>query len=84
MGFGVSVDSAPLGSLPTIENDRQWLRDAQRFSVQVDFQLPEARDRLGMRVGAQASVIVYTGGNWLFNALGWVKMRLVSIFTYAY
>jgi multidrug resistance efflux pump len=83
-GFGVNVDSAPLGSLPTIENDRQWLRDAQRFSVQVDFQLPEARDRLGMRVGAQASVIVYTGGNWLFNALGWIKMRLVSIFTYAY
>ena len=83
-GFGVAVDSAPLGSLPTIDNDRQWLRDAQRFSVQVDFELPEARDRLGMRVGAQASVMVYTSGNWIFNALGWLKMRLVSLFTYAY
>jgi multidrug resistance efflux pump len=83
-GFGVAVDSAPLGSLPTIDNDRQWLRDAQRFSVQVDFQLPEARDRLGMRVGAQASVIAYTGNNWLFNALAWIKIRLVSIATYAY
>ena len=83
-GFGVQVDSAPLGSLPTINNDRQWLRDAQRFSVQLDFELPEARDRLGMRVGAQATVIVYTGGNWFFNALGWLKMRLVSVFTYAY
>ncbi len=83
-GFGVAVDSAPLGSLPTIDNDRQWLRDAQRFSVQVDFQLPDARDRLGMRVGAQASVIVYTGGSWIFNSLAWFKMRLVSIFTYVY
>ncbi len=83
-GFGVNVDSAPLGSLPTIENDRQWLRDAQRFSVQVDFRLPEARDRLGMRVGAQASVIVYTGDGWLFNSLAWIKMRVVSILTYAY
>ena len=83
-GFGVNVDSAPLGSLPTIENDRQWLRDAQRFSVQVDFQLPDARDRLGMRVGAQASIIVYTGESWLFNTLGWIKMRLQSVFTYAY
>jgi len=83
-GFGVNVDSAPLGSLPTIENDRQWLRDAQRFSVQVDFQLPDARDRLGMRVGAQASIIVYTGDSWLFNTLGWIKMRLQSVFTYAY
>jgi multidrug resistance efflux pump len=83
-GFGVAVDTAPLGSLPTIDNDRQWLRDAQRFSVQVDFQLPDARDRLGMRVGAQASVMVYTGGNWVFNSLAWLKMRLVSLFTYVY
>jgi len=83
-GFGVAVDSAPLGSLPTISNDRQWLRDAQRFSVQIDFRLPEARDRLGMRVGAQASVIVYTGDGWIMNALAWLRMRAVSLFTYAY
>jgi len=83
-GFGVQVDSAPLGSLPKIDNDRQWLRDAQRFSVLVDFELPEARDRLGMRIGAQASVIVYTGDNPVFNMLGWLKMRLVSLLTYVY
>lgn len=83
-GFGVKVDSAPLGSLPTIKNDRQWLRDAQRFSVLVDFELPGTRERLAIRVGAQASVTVYTGRGWLFNALGALKMRLVSIFTYAY
>jgi multidrug resistance efflux pump len=83
-GFGVNVDSAPLGSLPTIDNDRQWLRDSQRFSVLVDFKLPDADDRLGMRVGAQASVIVYTGDSWIFNTLGKIKMRLVSLFTYAY
>lgn len=83
-GFGVAVDSAPLGSLPTIDNDRQWLRDEQRFSVQVDFQLPAARDRLGMRVGAQASVIVYTGDSLVFNALAWIRMRVTSVLTYAY
>ncbi len=83
-GFGVNVDSAPLGSLPTIDNDRNWLRDAQRFSVLVDFELPEASDRLGIRVGAQASVVVYTGNGFLFNTISKLKMRLVSIFTYAY
>lgn len=83
-GFGVQVDSAPLGSLPKIDNDRQWLRDAQRFSVQVAFELPEGRDRSGMRVGAQASVIVYTGDHPFFNMLGWLRMRLVSLLTYAY
>jgi len=83
-GFGVNVDSAPLGSLPTIDNNRQWLRDAQRFSVLVDFELPSAEDRQGIRVGAQASVIVYTGGGFLFNSIAWIKMRLVSVFTYVY
>ena len=83
-GFGVQVDSAPLGSLPTIDNDREWLRDAQRFSVIIDFELPEQDDRMGIRVGAQASVIVYTGGGFLFNTLGKLKMWLESIFTYAY
>jgi len=81
-GFGVNVDSAPLGSLPTISNDRQWLRDSQRFSVLVDFQLPGAEDRQGIRVGAQASVIVYTGDGFLFNSIAWLKMRLLSILTY--
>jgi len=83
-GFGVNVDSAPLGSLPTIDNNRQWLRDAQRFSVLVDFELPSAADRLGIRVGAQASVMVYTGGGFLFNSIAWIKMRLLSVFTYIY
>ena len=81
-GFGVNVDSAPLGSLPTIDNDRQWLRDAQRFSVLVDFELPGAEDRQGIRVGAQASVVVYTGDGFLFNTIAWLKMRLVSVLTY--
>ena len=83
-GFGVNVDSAPLGSLPTIDNDRAWLRDAQRFSVLIDFDLPTAEDRLGIRIGAQASVRVYTGGNWLFNTIGRIRMWVVSKLTYAY
>ena len=83
-GFGVSVDSAPLGSLPTIENDRQWLRDAQRFAVLIDFDVENIEDRLKMRVGAQASVIVYADSGWIMTILGKIKMRIVSILTYAY
>ena len=37
-GFGVDVDTAPLGELPTIENDKNWLREAQRFPVLVDLE----------------------------------------------
>ena len=54
----------------------------QRFSVLVDFELPDAEDRRGIRVGAQASVVVYTGGGFLFNSIAWLKMRLLSILTY--
>ena len=84
MGFGVSVDTTPLGSLPTIDNNRQWLRDAQRFPVDVEFRLDDREQRRGIRVGAQASVIVYTGNNWLFNFVGKVYIRIASLLTYAF
>ncbi len=83
-GFGVALNSAPLGKLPTIENDRQWLRDAQRFPVLVEFQLEDRGERLGIRVGSQASVIVYTGDNWLFNFVGKIYIRFASVLTYAF
>ncbi|MCH8335369.1 MAG: HlyD family secretion protein [Proteobacteria bacterium] len=83
-GFGVSVSSTPLGSLPTIDNDRQWLRDAQRFPVQVEFELEKQSERLNIRVGSQASVIVYTGDHWLFNFVGKVYIRIASLLTYAF
>ncbi len=84
MGFGVSVDTTPLGSLPTIDNNRQWLRDAQRFPVDVEFRLDDREQRRGIRVGAQASVIVYTGNNWLFNFVGKIYIRVASLLTYAF
>jgi len=83
-GFGVDIAAAPLGSLPTVDNSRQWLRDAQRFPVQIEFQLSNEEDRLSVRVGAQASVMAYTGNNWLFNAAGRIYIRIVSILTYAF
>ena len=84
IGFGVAVESAPLGSLPTIENDRQFLRDEQRFAVLVDFDIPDSKDARNLRVGAQASVIVYTGDSWLFNTLGGIYLKLASLLSYAY
>ena len=85
-GFGVAVDSTPLGSLPSVDNNREWLRSAQRFPVVVDFDLPEIGSPSAplIRVGAQASVTVYTGESGLFNGLGRLYMWLVSKATYAY
>jgi multidrug resistance efflux pump len=85
IGFGVDVGSAPLGSLPTIKNDRQWLRDEQRFPVLVEIAepIPES-DRRVLKVGSQASVMAYNEGHMILNGLGWLYIRAASILTYAY
>ena len=84
VGFGVAVDSASLGSLPTIENDPDWLRQSQRYPVFIDFELTNQQEGKLLKVGSQASVIVYTGQHWLTNTLASLLIRLISILTYAY
>jgi multidrug resistance efflux pump len=82
-GFDVQVDSAPIGQLPSIENDKNWLRESQRFPVLVDF-VTEDVGALGLRVGSQASITVYTGDHPVLNTLGRLRMRVASYLTYAY
>ena len=85
LGFGVgSGSSTALGQLPTIENDRNWLRDAQRFPVIVELDRDEIDAALGLRVGGQATVMVYTGRGFFLDPLGKLYMRLVALFSYAY
>lgn len=85
IGFGVDVDSPPLGKLPTIHNDKNWLRAAQRYPVLIDFELPvNSQGKTPIKVGSQATVTVYTGSYPLSNPLARVIMRVRSILTYAY
>ena len=83
MGFGVAVETTPLGALPTIKENRDWLRDAQRFPVLIDFSPSEDANKV-LKVGSQATVVTYTGDHWLSNALAKLYIRIVSVFTYAY
>lgn len=83
-GYGVQVDSNSLGTLPTIDNQRNWLRAAQRFPVLVDVEFTEDPHQMGLRVGSQVSVIVYTGDNSLMNFLGRIYIRAVAVMSYAY
>ncbi|GGP22319.1 HlyD family secretion protein [Silvimonas iriomotensis] len=85
IGNGVSAGKAtPAGSLPTIDNNRDWLRQAQRFPVAIEF-LPEELGRIhGLRVGGQAEVMVFTGQGGLLNALGALYLHLMSKLSYVY
>lgn len=85
IGYGVSVgQSTPPGSLPTVQNSRDWLRPAQRFPVIVEFE-PGERARLrNVRVGGQAEVMAFpTQGNPL-NPLGRLFAHVMSWLSYVY
>jgi len=85
IGFGVSVgQEAPPGSLPTVQNSRDWLRPAQRFPVIVEFD-PDERARLSnVRVGGQAEVMAFPTQDNPLNPLGRVFLRLMSWISYIY
>lgn len=86
IGIGVSAGQLPPpGALPSIDNSRDWLRQAQRFPVIIDFDPAQEEVLLQqLRIGGQASVIVYTGEKRLLNRLGQLFVRLMSWSSYAY
>src|SRR3990167_3452066 len=85
VGYGVSVGSgtAP-GTLPTVQNSRDWLRPAQRFPVVVEFIPGELEARRGIRVGGQAEVMAFPSSGNPLNPLGRLFLRLMSLLSYAY
>jgi len=86
IGFGVDAgqDASP-GTLPTIQNDRDWLRQSQRFPVIIEFDVKQSGDLyMQLRIGGQATIISYTEGQNVLNFLGKIYIRLMSWFSYAY
>jgi multidrug resistance efflux pump len=85
VGSGVGAGEQPKpGTLPNIENSRDWLRRAQRFPVAVEFDPSERSQLRGVRIGGQAEVLVYTGDHVLMNWLGAAFIRLMSYLSYVY
>jgi len=82
-GVGTGQQSPP-GTLPTVQNSKDWLRQAQRIPVAVEFDPAEGARLKGVRIGGQAEVLVYTGDNLLMNMLGAVYIRLMSWLSYLY
>ena len=84
--FGVTAaeSTSKPGTLPTVQNARDWLRNAQRFPVLIDFEDPAEATQLGARVGSQVNVLVYTGEHPILNPLGRFLMWLSALLSYAY
>lgn len=85
IGSGVSSgQEAKPGTLPPIDNNRDWLRQAQRFPVAVEIDPAEREVLDHARIGGQAEVLVYTGDNPLMNPLASAWIRFKSKLSYLY
>jgi multidrug resistance efflux pump len=85
IGGGVATGQSAPGTLPTVQNDRDWLRQAQRIPVAIEMQeIPPAASRVA-RIGGQAAVLVYTDDdNDVMNALGTAYIHVMSWLSYLY
>lgn len=86
IGLGVAAgQEPPAGTLPTIDNNRDWLRQSQRFPVIIAFDIKQDKLlRKFIRIGGQAEVIAFTEGQVVLNALAKLYIRMMSWFSYAY
>jgi multidrug resistance efflux pump len=67
VGWGVDQgQSAPSGNLPAVIEPKNWIRLSQRFQVRITLQLPPGYP---VRVGATASVAVYTREEYWLNGV---------------
>jgi multidrug resistance efflux pump len=82
-GVASSQQSKP-GTLPTVDNNRDWLRQAQRIPVAIDIDAQDMARLPTVPVGGQADVLVYTGDNLVMNALGALYIHAMSWLSYLY
>src|SRR5262249_47470216 len=82
VGWGVSQgQGVPSGELPAVGNLQEWVRPAQRFQAPGR---PEGPPHQPLRVGATATVTVYTTDDHPLNAVGEFWQKLVTTFDYLY
>ena len=72
------------GALPTVDNNRDWLRQSQRIPVAIEIDAEELAELRTVPIGGQADVLIYTGDNFLLNALGALYIRVMSWLSYFY
>ena len=81
VGLGVSSGGvSSRGELPNVSPTTGWLRQPQQFPVIIDLGDDVPGEEL--RVGAQASVMVFTRERAFLNPVGRVVMRILNLLSY--
>jgi multidrug resistance efflux pump len=82
IGFGVAQANRGSDGLPTISEQKGWVRPQQRFPVLLT---PAEEVPLeNIRVGALASAVIYTGNNFVMNPIAALVLRVTSLLGYVY
>jgi multidrug resistance efflux pump len=82
VGWGVSEgQGVPSGELPAVKNPQAWIRQAQRFQVRIT---PETPPDHPLRVGATATVTVYTTDEHWLHPVAEAWQQVVAWFDYLY
>lgn len=85
IGYGVnSAGKGQPGGLPDVQNNRDFLRQAQRFPVVIELLPGQPGVMQHLREGGQADVIVYNADNAVMNMLGRLFIRTCALISYAY
>nr|WP_246748992.1 HlyD family secretion protein [Rhizobium setariae] len=80
VGLGVAQGSVdPETGLPKVSNENGWIRTPQSFPVRLILQGERPK---GVRYGAQAHVVIYTGEHPVTNLVGQVWMNVLKYLTY--
>jgi multidrug resistance efflux pump len=80
VGWGVyEGQAAPSGNLPAVSEPKNWIRISQRFQVWVT---PEMPPEYPLRIGATATVAVYTRDKYWLNGVTRTWHKIVSLFDY--
>jgi multidrug resistance efflux pump len=83
IGYGVSQGTGTSADgLPTIGEQKGWVRPQQRFPVLLVPAEPIPLEAL--RVGSLGSAVVYTGHNFVLNPIAALLLRISSLFGYVY
>jgi len=80
IGYGVQPAEINRGALPDPKEQKGWLRDPQRFPVIIDLNREELRGLI--RLGGQADVVVYTGGNFILEGIAKLRIRGSAYLSY--
>lgn len=80
IGFGVQSGEVNRSQLPDPKEQKGWLRDPQRFPVIISFEPDDLEKQI--RLGGQADVTVYTGGNFLLDGIARFRIRASAYLSY--